>query len=539
MARRMRECVERLVEAVEEGYSVVFEAPTGYGKSSGAVEGFERISRAVPRLVHVLPLRAIVEQVYRWALERLGGVWSVGYQASGLGIGGKAPFMAADYVVSTYDSFLVNLFRGNVAEHGLGHYEVPRAHILSSIVYLDEAHMGLDIPSFKASLIALGWMGVQSVVATATLAPSTAREMVEILNPSRRDPVKHIVVSREGVDGGVEACVDREFFSLVEGVEWSYEYMPGASPESGVDTLAKRVAELVETGLRVFVGVSTPEEAVRVYKALLEAGVGSVALVHGRLAVVDRLASVSRLGGVKVLVGTSAVEAGVDADFDALVTTAGGVVGLASLIQRMGRVCRRPWSRRCERALVYLVGGEEARRYAELFSERGVNPRIPDTYRDLLELETRGGRGDADTLAHTILGGALLLPSDVESIAKTLCDMVRVDNPIVPLIPLELLEEGLAVEEAIVTVSLSWLSRSYRRVLDVGEGGCVKVAYIDSSSGELRTRCSALKASHLEKRQAACRRITTILYTPLEERGSKLIPVGLAARGYRRGTGLV
>ena len=131
----VRPCVEHALEELRRKplEPVVLQAPTGYGKSSGVVRLAAGLLGSFPRIVHVLPLRAIVEQVYRWAVEQLEPLgFSTGYQAMGLGLGGKAPFMAPEFMVTTYDSLLINLYRGNVAEYHLGHYEVPRAHILSA-----------------------------------------------------------------------------------------------------------------------------------------------------------------------------------------------------------------------------------------------------------------------------------------------------------------------------------------------------------------------------------------------------------------------
>ena len=53
--------------------SVVLRASTGYGKSRGVVrEARDIIGCVAARVVHVLSLHAIVEQVYYWAVEELG-----------------------------------------------------------------------------------------------------------------------------------------------------------------------------------------------------------------------------------------------------------------------------------------------------------------------------------------------------------------------------------------------------------------------------------------------------------------------------------
>ncbi len=423
----------------------------------------------------------------------------------------------------------MNLFRGNVAEHGLGHYEVPRAHILSSLIYLDEVHLGVRLNSLSDALLVMSRLGTSLVLATATLGQRQALSLVQTLRGGGAS-VRHIVVAKGSLDG-VEVCMDNEFFSAVEAVEWHYK------PLQSFERALHVVEEESSTGKRVFFAVATPEEAVRAWRHLAaRLGAENVAVLHGRMAPLDRKTTLDNLDRVKVLVGTSAVEAGVDADFDILVSTVGGVVDLPSLIQRMGRVCRKPWLRPCEEALVYLVG-DKAEEYARLLEDNNVNPRVPDTYRRLLDEDeyTRDSGHKQHRLARIVLGLMLLTPNAVDELLHKLCDLVR-EEPLIPIIPrmfIDDIREGrLAPEDAMVTVGLGWLRDPERRKAVLGDAKRVDILVYSAKDGQysIVTR---------EVSSWGCREVTRLLTNPVSDVDARLLPVGLVAEVYRRGEGLV
>jgi CRISPR-associated endonuclease/helicase Cas3 len=97
-----------------------------------------------------------------------------------------------------------------------------------------------------------------------------------------------------------------------------------------------KVVEYLRSGRRVLVIIDNRGEAVRVYNELRNRGFRA-GLVHSLLTRRERLGVINNLGGYETLVGTSAIEAGVDVSFDVLVTTPTSASGL---VQRVGRVCR-------------------------------------------------------------------------------------------------------------------------------------------------------------------------------------------------------
>lgn len=538
----VRPCVERVFEELKAKphRPVVLQAPTGYGKSSGVVRLAPRLVGGVAaRLVHVLPLRAIVEQVYLWAVEHLEPRgFSVGYQAMGLGLGGKSPFMAPDFTVSTYDSLLLNLYRGNVAEHHLGHYEVPRAHILSGLIVFDEAHLGLRgglADSFYTGLASLHSMAVPLAVLTATLPPAALERVRSALGG---DPSIYTVVPGEGCEGlpaGSRSCLDPSFYEPLLQLEWRYHCI-GDSDDELVETVLGEASR----GRRVFLAVKTPGRAIALYDRLRgELGAGSVALIHGRMPPVDRRSHLERLGDATVLVGTSAVEAGVDADFDVLVTEA---VEPSSLIQRLGRVCRRPG--RCREPVDVYIAGADKR--LKTLCEHPLDPRLPCDYRGrrgyhrLLELEGGGGGGGVFDSTRYRLAATILTPSLVEELIENYCNLAR-DEPIIPVLPQELLDEvregRLGLHDAVIPVSLSVLQRALRkrlpwRLSQCKDGGGLELIAV-AADGSLQVLCEKRLESIIGR--GDCKRLTEILSKPL---GEGYIPVALVAKGYRRGLGL-
>jgi CRISPR-associated helicase Cas3 len=390
---RLRPGVEALLEeAAREairGGSVFFEAPTGYGKTRAGPLLYERLasSGCSTRLIHALPLRAIVEEAYAAYRESLPHA-SIGYQAHGLGLPGKAPFFASDAIVTTMDSLAFNLLRSSVGERGLGHYEVPRAHIIASTVVLDEAHLPLADPSGPATgLLAvaevLHRLSVPVVVETATLPPAVAGVLAKRLG-SVGEPVWVSVEPQGGWSEppGPRGLVsprrveDPSYYEWALSLKWRYTAV--REPEEAL----RLAVEAAESGLRVFYASSTVVGAVEAYQEIIEEydGLrGHVALVHGRLASVEREKVREAVANSLIVVGTSAVEAGVNIDSDVVVTDAPrdtGGISWESLLQRLGRACRDP-GRACTAVDVILYGDNAGEALEALTKPRPLNPRIP------------------------------------------------------------------------------------------------------------------------------------------------------------------
>jgi len=341
MVRKAREAIERLLGLLESGRGrVILDLPTGYGKTTAGMLVYKLLNSGTlypeDRVIHVLPLRAIVEDLAKRLAEKLG-TDKVAYQA-GIIIQGvnKEPFFDADYTVTTLDSFAHNMFKAPVTElyTPRRHYYIPLTRVFTAGIIFDEAHLFISNDkkmgtAFLTSVKILARMGNPLVIMSATLTSMLKGELRSRLGDDG-------VILRLGARGeeretGREVVVWDEDFTSAVGSNIKYNV--------GVVRMRDVVGKVVEylgSGRRVLVIIDNRGEAVRVYNELRNRGFRA-GLVHSWLTRRERLGITNNLKNYEALVGTSAIEAGVDVSFDVLVTTPTSALGL---VQRVGRVCR-------------------------------------------------------------------------------------------------------------------------------------------------------------------------------------------------------
>ncbi len=453
----MREAHKALLDSLRpEGKIIFFQAPTGYGKTSFTPHLYNEISSrgGPPALIHVLPLKAIVEQAYNDFRNALKNV-NVGVQAHGI-IEGKSPYLAPPLTVTTFDSFTLNLIGANVAEKGIGHYLVPKAMIASSAIVLDEAHLPLHsgdnhyATSMLVELCALALWRNPVIIETATLSaqalslavqqlPPRLGVEIEVIEPVPGNTVNKCMNSYNNLNIRVNCVPDPAYYEKVESTEWHYRKLQGNPTQTVID--------LAQTGQRVFRAVDSVQRAISEYQQLASTlGSDNIALLHSRLTPIDRAKQLEKIRrGAQVLVGTSAVEAGVNVSYDVLITDVpwGGGAPL-SLLQRMGRINRYNES---PEATVYLVDApsQQAQALINYLIKAEPNPRVPyDTartrgYKEFLDKFSKPPDVDANHW-YTIRDLALrsLKPYEVvkglESAMKKACGLIR-GTLLVPIIP--------------------------------------------------------------------------------------------------------
>jgi len=149
----MRRAVNRVAELAERGEAnLVIELPTGYGKTTAGPLLYKSYRKAglCWKAIHVLPLRAIVEKALKDFTEEYSDI-EFAYQDGDVLLTQygykKDPFFASEYVLTTVDSFIHNLFKAPVTElHKLVegrpvHYHIPFTYVYPSCVFIDEAHV--------------------------------------------------------------------------------------------------------------------------------------------------------------------------------------------------------------------------------------------------------------------------------------------------------------------------------------------------------------------------------------------------------------
>jgi len=336
-----RRGVEEALKAVEEVGAAILVAPTAYGKSTASLAlglaAYEQLwEEGLAKVLHVLPMSSIVEDLYYKALRRVlkrgggldrleeeaveEGVEWIGYQTWALDSPLKDPlYIKSTLIYTTFDSFVLNLFKVTPMRSLRAPYEAARAAVMRSIAVLDEAHLYASVDSVKTFTALVGALRelrrfrVSTLVATATM-PSV---LMDILRRELEAPA--VVVTSVGCGEGLE------------------EQTPGGEVEAELVRERDPVELAASASGRVLMVFNTVRRAVSAYKRLRDRGVNAV-LIHGRLTLGDRRRAVSALEKARVVVATQVVEAGVDLSANVLITD---FAPLPSLVQRIGRVARR------------------------------------------------------------------------------------------------------------------------------------------------------------------------------------------------------
>jgi len=142
-----RKGIEEALNYLENGHNIIFKAPTGYGKTTMTEVLAKAIisnNTGINRVIHVLPYRAIIQDIYSKLKkdgfsERYIGAQDIDYHDS--------PFFIKKVNITTLDTFALNLFKLPTTEFqlafktGQSHFEFPRAMIYSSVILFDEFHL--------------------------------------------------------------------------------------------------------------------------------------------------------------------------------------------------------------------------------------------------------------------------------------------------------------------------------------------------------------------------------------------------------------
>jgi CRISPR-associated endonuclease/helicase Cas3 len=317
-----RKAIRETIETLEEGHNVILKAPTGYGKTTltKVLANATIHGQYFDRVIHVLPLRAIVQDLYnKLKKDSESGVIKTKSIAAQDMDYSDSPFFMKKVTVTTLDTFVLNLFKlpavevKNVFKNYGSHYELSRGMIYSSIVIFDEFHLlgeeGRPLTVGLASIKSLTDAGVPVVVMSATID----KNLEDLIKKYGRD------------------------FKVVEDPNFAIKREITVRKISTQEVLDDAVNQF-KKGKRVLVVFNTRAEAVEFYKKVKAEGVNPV-LIHSKFNKNDRVEIVKRIveEGARFVISTQVIEAGVDTSFDVLITEASPA---SNLIQRAGRVAR-------------------------------------------------------------------------------------------------------------------------------------------------------------------------------------------------------
>ncbi|RLF07334.1 MAG: CRISPR-associated helicase Cas3' [Thermoprotei archaeon] len=369
---RVREGIIDALNECKPGKLVALIAPTGYGKTSAFHHSWHILSSNWPKMIHVLPLRSLVQDVVIKAIKRCVPERCVSYQAmieelkvEGLKVP-KSPYLFTRYAITTYDSFLLTFYLAPVCElHRMfAHYDIGLMSVSSSFILLDEVHLVLateEIGSnpkdeqYKALGVMLATLGLLGgevkcplLLATATMPAFMLRFLLESLH------------ERYGVCSATHVCLGtyglRYFHDNLGGglvlhdldpdfKTWAEEYLEKIRTRVSRRPLSDDVKDAMNETDRVLVVCNTIRRAVEIYEELKRyEGLEGLVLLHSRFLEdekAERIEHINRMlekKGVKlVVISTQVLEAGVDFDFDTVITE---VAPPGSLTQRAGRAIR-------------------------------------------------------------------------------------------------------------------------------------------------------------------------------------------------------
>ena len=308
---------------------ILLKAPTGSGKTEAVLMPFlyqwrEDRWPIAPRLIYVLPMRALANQIHKRIKDYAAKVNEKINVSIQHGERHEDAMLFSDIVVTTLDQLIYAYARSTTIGK---HAEVPAGDLANSLVVFDEAHMysPYTYGMIHAFLEILRASGVPFVFMTATLPDSLKNDF------------------QEGVLGlGFEFCApDVQPPAINRKITLKTESEPLLSE----DKLHPRALDLIasqKTALVVLNQVARAQEAYRQIRAKL--GQDRVVLIHGRFTREDRARLEKKVGEMLgmggsggVVVATQVVEVGLDISAEVLLTE---LAPADSIVQRAGRVAR-------------------------------------------------------------------------------------------------------------------------------------------------------------------------------------------------------
>ena len=370
MTMSNREAIQsEVLSTLKEYGKALFIAPTGFGKSTLFIHNWDEVE-TWRRIIHCLPLRAIVSDIVKKAYSRLGYEIAsklVGYQA-GVKVlveeekrgAFKNPYLLSIYCVTTYDSYSLSLLLSAVPEltKTYVHSDVTYMAITSALNLFDEVHILAradelaeeveedQLKSFaflKAITEYFTKLGIPFLYSSATIPP----QVISLITPPE---VPIIIVAGDYVINKYRELLGsniKDFpIERIPGLkEIAETYLNKIFTRVSKNDLVSDVKRVVDEGYRnVIVFTNTVPRAAEIYDQLKSTiDDYEIIIIHGRLGREDResrssvIREIIKTNKKLIVVSTQVLEAGTDLSFDCMVSE---ISTPESLIQRAGRVLR-------------------------------------------------------------------------------------------------------------------------------------------------------------------------------------------------------
>jgi len=329
------EGLKEMEELLSKNISVILflELPTGYGKSTVT----EALTRAAidenneyfNRVIHVLPMRSICDDLeIRLKKDKIIEKFVAAQHMHMPG----SPFFAKRCVITTLDTFLLNLFKLPAIEfykafkYYSAHYEFPRSNIYTSIVIFDEFHLFAELGSRENEMKNLA----ACIAAIKCLAEK--RVPVIIMTATLPSVIENEIISRLKEYQSIEKI-------YLKGLDILYEEEVKNKKKILRVEENKSIKDIVKENetKSILIILNTVKRAIEVYNKLRDY---NPIILHGRIPELYRKKIVDQIlnNQPKLLISTQVLEAGVDLSYDVLITEA---CPIDRLIQRSGRVARK------------------------------------------------------------------------------------------------------------------------------------------------------------------------------------------------------
>lgn len=394
-----REILERALRFLEEdeGKKIfyIIRAPTGYGKTTFSYALFLHTlydDSFVEKVIHVLPMRSIIEDAYSSAVEYFG-VDLIGQQMKDAP---DDPFLLKPLTFTTVDTFTFDLMKLNTIkiravkeykEYGYDYF--TQSSIILSAVILDEAHSILEerllSKAFLTALNVLLKFNTPIFLMTATIS----RKYVNYIKKLAKEYDYIIRIIPD-----FDETVNDDYFTRERNKLFTIYIKEEENIENHIDE-----------NKRNLIVVNTVKRAQEIYDEIRKTyNSMEVLLIHGKFKVSHRKNIMKQIRELKnekkwIIVSTQVIEAGVDISSDNLISD---LSPPTALLQRMGRVarysekegnitiiapknmCYMPYDEDlCKKTLKILEGLSNENKVE-------IHPRLPETYQKILDKIYRG-----------------------------------------------------------------------------------------------------------------------------------------------------